>query len=248
MTWRSREPRGPRKRAERLADRRSRRDRGKRVRVCYSACFPSQGQGMEFQAVHPPHTYIWKTVPCTGLLGGFWDKVLGASSTSNSQPPGSLAQFAVILFFFLKWSWRLNLGVTLPPSMVLRTQAFCYQANLPPPSILQSLDLSADGLPGSYLYLAKYPREDSPTNRNHISKPGKELGEPGRRWLSVNICKTGPTGKLDRSRQREHHAQSRLGTARRNSSLSVVGECHTPSQTCPASWPQRWGDQGPQGL
>lgn len=36
---------------------------------------------------------------CTGLLGGFWDKVLGASSTSNSQPPGNLAQFAVILFF-----------------------------------------------------------------------------------------------------------------------------------------------------
>lgn len=135
--------------------------------------------------------------------------------------------------------------------MVLRTQAFWYQANLPPllppPSILQTLDLSADGLPGSYLYLAKYPREDSPTNRNHISKPGKELGEPGRRWPSVNICETGSTGKLDRSRQREHHAQGRLGTARRNSSLSVVGKCHTPSQTLPCQLaPEMEGSRAPR--
>lgn len=122
MTWRSREPRGPRKMAERLTDRRSSRDQGGRVRVCYSTYFPSQIVQMGIPAVHTPHMCIWKMLPCTGLLEGFWDMVLGANSTSSFQFPPNLSQFTFILFI-LKWSWRLDLG---PPSITFSTQAFYH--------------------------------------------------------------------------------------------------------------------------
>lgn len=74
MTWRSREPRGPRKMVERLADRRSGREQGMRVRFCYSAYCLSQGVGMGRPAVHILHMHIWRMLPSPGLLKGFWDR------------------------------------------------------------------------------------------------------------------------------------------------------------------------------
>lgn len=70
------------------------------------------------------------------------------------------------------------------------------------------------------------PSEDSPADRNYVSKPSKELGEPGKRWESVNVQKAGSTGKVTRSggefSTEGPSRLGRLGVARQNSSLGVV--------------------------
>lgn len=42
---------------------------------------------MKIPAMHSPHMYIWKMLPFTALLQGFWDMALGASGTNSSQRP-----------------------------------------------------------------------------------------------------------------------------------------------------------------
>ena len=86
---RSREPRGPRKMAERLADRRSRREprEGSRA-AAHPLLQPVCGGGGSQLCIHrPPRAHIWKVFPSRGLLEGFWEVTPGSGWDRGLRAP-----------------------------------------------------------------------------------------------------------------------------------------------------------------
>lgn len=103
------------------------------------------------------------------LLGhGSWGKWFKQLSAPAQSSPTYLHSFC------LKWSWRLDLE---PPSITFSTQ-YSTTKQIPsysPSSILQTLDLSADHFPGSYLYLAKRPGKTAPPTEIMSTSSTKSL-------------------------------------------------------------------------
>lgn len=185
---------------------------------------PSQIVQMGTPAAHTPHTCIWKMLPCTGLLEGFGDMVLGANSTSSSQLPPNLVQFTFILFYFkvvLEIRFRATFHHVQHPSILPLSK---FPITLSPPFFRLLVFQLTTYFPGSYLYLAKCPGKTAPPTETMSASLTKSLESQEEGGRVRTFARPAPPGRWTGPGNGNNTAQGRFGTVRQNSSLRVLGK------------------------
>lgn len=224
MTWRSREPRGPRKMAERLADRRSSRYQEGRVRVCYATYFPqSDSANGDSSCTHTTHVHL-ENVAMHRIARRLWGHGSWGKQYKQLSAPTQSSPIYLHSFYFkvvLEIRFRATFHHVQHPSILPLSK---FPITLPPPFFRLLVFQLTTYFPGSYLYLAKCPGKTAPPTETMSASLTKSLESQEEGGRVRTFARPAPPGRWTGPGKGNNTAQGRFGTVRQNSSLRVLGK------------------------